>query len=148
MNLEKAEKPEIKLPTSAGSQKKQEFQKNIYLCFIDYTTAFDCVDQNKHWKILKEIRIPDHHTCFQGSVQAGQDTVVGTEQGIMNWYKIRKEIHQGDILSSSLFDFCAEYFTESNLLKEIEAGNKITLRSKNNLSYKMTTHKWLKNTRN
>ena len=81
-------------------------------------------------------------------MQAGQDTAVVIGQGIMNWYKIGKEIHQGDVLSSSLFDFCAEYFMESNLLKEIEAGNKITLRRKNDLSYKMTTHKWLKNTRN
>ena len=109
---------------------------------------FDCEGHNILWKILKEIRIPDHHTRFQGGVQAGQDTAVGIGQGIMNWYKIGKEIHQGDVLSSSLFDFCAEYFMESNLLIEIEAGKKITLRSMNNLSYKMTTHKWLKNTRN
>ena len=81
-------------------------------------------------------------------MQAGQDTAVGIGQGIMNWYKIGKEIPQCDVLSFSLFDFCAEYFMESNLLIEIEAGKKITLRSMNNLSYKMTTHKWLKNTRN
>ena len=58
--LEKAEEPEIKLPTSAGSLKKQELQKNIYFCFIDYAKAFDCVDHNKLWKILKEMGIPDH----------------------------------------------------------------------------------------
>ena len=62
--LEKAEEPEIKLPTSAGSSKKQEFQKNIFFCFIDYAKAFDCVDQNKRWKILKEMGIPDHLTCL------------------------------------------------------------------------------------
>ena len=61
--LEKAEEPEIKLPTSAGSSKKWEFQKNIYFCFIDYAKAFDCVDHNKLWKILKEMGIPDHLTC-------------------------------------------------------------------------------------
>ena len=61
--LEKAEEPEIKLPTSAGSWKKQEFQKNIYICFIDYAKAFDCVDHNKLWKILKEMGIPDHLIC-------------------------------------------------------------------------------------
>ena len=61
--LEKAEEPEIKLPTSAGSSKKQEFQKNIYFCFIDYAKAFDCVDHNKLWKILKEMGISDHLTC-------------------------------------------------------------------------------------
>ena len=63
--LEKAEEPEIKLPTSAGSSKKQEFQKNIYFCFIDYAKAFDCVDHNKLWKILKEMGIPDHLTCLR-----------------------------------------------------------------------------------
>ena len=62
--LEKAEEPEIKLPASAGSSKKQEFQKNIYFCFIDYAKAFDCVDHNKLWKILREMGIPDHLTCL------------------------------------------------------------------------------------
>ena len=62
--LEKAEEPEIKLPTSAGSWKKQEFQKHIYFCFIDYTKAFDCVDHNKLWKILREMGIQDYLTCF------------------------------------------------------------------------------------
>ena len=64
LDLEKAEKPEIKLPTFAGSWKKQEFQKNIYFCFIDYAKAFDCVDHNKLWKILQEMGIPDHLTCL------------------------------------------------------------------------------------
>ena len=62
--LEKAEEPEIKLPTSNGSSKKQEFQKSVYFCFIDYAKAFDCVDHNKLWKILKEMGIPDHLTCL------------------------------------------------------------------------------------
>ena len=62
--LEKAEEPDIKLPTSAGSSEKQEFQKNIYFCFIDYAKAFDCVDHNKLWKILKEMGIPNHLTCL------------------------------------------------------------------------------------
>ena len=64
LNLEKTEKPEIKLPTSNGSSKKREFQKNIYFCCIEYVKAFDCVDHNKQWKILKELGIPDHLTCF------------------------------------------------------------------------------------
>ena len=64
LDLEKAEKPEIKLPTSAGSSKKREFWKNIYFCFIDYVKAFDCVDHSKLWKILKELGIPDHLTCL------------------------------------------------------------------------------------
>ena len=64
--LEKAKEPEIKLPISAGSLKKQEFQKNVYFCFIDYAKAFDCVDHNRLWKILKEKGIPDHLTCYTG----------------------------------------------------------------------------------
>ena len=72
--LEKAEEPEIKLPTSAGSSKKaREFQKNIYFCFIDYAKAFDCVDHNKLWKILKEMGIPDHLTCLLRNLYAGQE---------------------------------------------------------------------------
>ena len=67
LELEKAEKPEIKLPIPTGWSKKQEFQKNIYFCFIDYTKAFDCVDLNKLWKILKEMGIPDHLTCLLGT---------------------------------------------------------------------------------
>ena len=70
--LEKAEEPEIKLPTSAGSSKKQEnTRKNIYFCFIEYTNAFDCVDHNKLWEILKEMGIPDHLTCLLRSLYAG-----------------------------------------------------------------------------
>ena len=74
--LEKAEEPEIKLPTSTGSSKKQEFQKNI--CFIDYAKAFHCVDHNKLWKILKEMGIPDHLTCLLRNLYAGQEATVRT----------------------------------------------------------------------
>ena len=70
--LEKAEETEIKLPTSAGSSKKQEFQKNIYFCFIDYAKAFDCVDHNKLWKILKKMGIPNHLTCLLRNLYIGQ----------------------------------------------------------------------------
>ena len=76
--LEKAEEPEIKLPVSAGSSKKQEFQKNIFFCFIDYAKAFDCVDHNKLWKILKEMGIPDHLTCLLRNLYAGQEATVRT----------------------------------------------------------------------
>ena len=72
LDLEKAEEPEIKLPTSAGSLKKRVFQKNIYYCFIGYAKAFDCVDQNKLWKILKEMGIPDHFTCVLRNLYAAQ----------------------------------------------------------------------------
>ena len=80
--LEKAEEPEIKLPASARSWKKaREFQKNIYFCFIDYTKAFDCVDHNQLWKILKEMGIPDHLTCLWRKLYAGPEATVKTEQG-------------------------------------------------------------------
>ena len=73
--LEKAEEPEIKLPTSDGLWKKQEFQKNIYFCFTDYAKAFDCVDHNKLWEILKEMGIPDNHICLLNSLYLGQDII-------------------------------------------------------------------------
>ena len=70
--LEKVEEPEIKLPISTGSSKKQKSsRKNIYFCFIDYAKAFDCVDHNKMWKILKEMGIPDHLTCLLRNMYAG-----------------------------------------------------------------------------
>ena len=76
--LEKEEEPEIKLPISTGSSKKQEFQKNIYFCFIDYAKVFDCVDHNTLWKILKEMGIPDHLTCLLRNLYAGQEATVRT----------------------------------------------------------------------
>ena len=80
--LKKAEEPEIKLPTSAGSSKKQESsRKNIYFCFIDYAKAFDGVDYNKPWKILKEMGIPDHLTCLLRNLYAGQEATVRTGHG-------------------------------------------------------------------
>ena len=79
--LEKAEEPEIKLPTSAGSLKKQEdYRKNIYFCFIDCAKAFECVDHTKLWKILKEMGIPDHLTCLLRNLYAGQEATVRTGQ--------------------------------------------------------------------
>ena len=85
LDLEKAEEPEIKLPISVGSSKKQEFQKNIYFCFIDYAKAFDCVDQNKLWEILKEMGIPDHLTYLLRNLYAGQEATVRTEHGT-DWF--------------------------------------------------------------
>ena len=81
LDLEKAEEPEIKLPTSAGSSKKQESsRKNLYFCFIDYAKAFDCVDHKKLWKILKEMGIPAHLTCLLRNLYAGQEATVRSEQ--------------------------------------------------------------------
>ena len=86
LDLEKAEEPEIKLPTSAGIEKAREIQKNIYFRFIDYAKAFDCVDHNKLWKILKEMGIPDHLTCLLRNLYAGQEGIVRTEQGTTDWF--------------------------------------------------------------
>ena len=109
MDLEKPEEPEIKLPTSAGSLKKQESQKNIYFCFIDYAKAFDCVDHNKLWKILKEMGIPDHLTCLLRNLYAGQEATVRTGHGTTHWFQIGKGVRQGCILSPGLFNLYAEY---------------------------------------
>ena len=88
LDLEKAEDPEIKLPTSAGSTKKQESsRKNIYFCFIDYAKDFDCVDHNKLWKILKEMGIPDHLTCLLRNMYAGQEATVRTGHGTTDCFK-------------------------------------------------------------
>ena len=86
--LEKAEEPEIKLPTSTGSWKKPEFKKNIYFCFIDYAKAFDCVDHNKLWKILKEMGIPDHLSCLLRNLYAGQEATVRIVCGTTDWFQI------------------------------------------------------------
>ena len=76
-------------------EKATEFQKNIYFCFIDYTKAFDYVDHNKSWKILKELRIQDHPTCLLRNLYAGQEATVRTGHGTTDWFQIRKGVHQG-----------------------------------------------------
>ena len=129
--LEKAEEPEMKLPTSAGSLKKQEFQKNIYFCFIDYAKAFDCVD-HKFWKRWV---IPDHLTCLLRNLYAGQEATVRTGHGTTDWFQIGKGVRQGCILSPCLFNFYAEYIMRNAGLEEAQAGIKIARRNINNLRY-------------
>ena len=99
LDLEKAEEAEIKLPTSTGSSKKQEFQKNVYFCFIDYAKAFGCVDHHKLWKILKEMGIPDHLICLLRNLYTGQEATVRTGRGTTDWFQIGKGVRQGCILS-------------------------------------------------
>ena len=101
--LEKAEEPEIKWPTSAGSLKNRELEKNMYFCFIDYAKAFGCVDHNKLWKILKEMGAPDHLTCLLRNLYAGQEATVRTGYGTTDWIQVGKRGHQGCILSPCLF---------------------------------------------
>ena len=98
--LQKAEQPEINLPISAALSKKQESsRKKIYFCFIDYAKAFDCVDLNKLWKILKDMGIPDHLTCLLRDVYAGQEATARTGYGTTDWFQIGKGVSQGCILS-------------------------------------------------
>ena len=133
--LEKAEEPEIKLQTSAGSSKKPEFQKNIYFCFIDYAKAFDCVDHNKLWKSLKEMGIPDNVTWLLRNLYAGQEATVRTGHGTTDWCQIGKGVRQGCILSARLFNFYAEYIMRSAGLEETQAGIKIAGRNINKPRY-------------
>ena len=134
LDLEKAEEPEIKLPTSAGSLKKQEFQKNIYFCFIDYAKIFDCVDHNKLWKILKEMGL-DHLTCLLRNLYSGQEATIRTGHGTTDWFQTGKGVHQGCILAPCLFNLYAEYIMRSAGLEEPQTGIKIARRNINNLRY-------------
>ena len=133
--LEKAEEPEIKLPTSAGSSKKQESSRNIYFCFIDYAKTFDCVDHNKLWKILKEMGIPDHLTCLLRNLYAGQKAAVRTGHGTTDWFQIGKGVHQDCILSPCLFNLSAEYIMRKAGLEEAQAEIKTAGRNISNLRY-------------
>ena len=114
-------------------EKAREFQKNIY--FIDYAKAFDCVDHNKLWKILKEMRIPDHFTCLLKSLYASQEATARTGHGTTNWFQIGKGVHEGCILSSCLFNLYAEYIMRNGRLDEIQAGIKVSGRNINNLRF-------------
>ena len=108
LDLEKAEESEIKLSASVGSQKSKKVPENIYFCFIEYTKAFDCVDHNKLWKILKEMGIPEHLTCLLRKLYAGQEATVRTGHGTVDWFKTGKGVRQGCILSPCLFNSHAE----------------------------------------
>ena len=142
--LEKAEEPEIKLPTSVGSWKKLESsRKNICFCFIDYAKTFDCVDHNKLWKILKEIGIPDHLTCLLRNLYAGQEATVRTGHGTTDWFQIGKGVHKGCILSPCLFNLYAEFMRNVGL-EEAEAGIKIAGRNIITSDMQMTPPLWQK----
>ena len=134
--LQKAEEPGIKLPTSAGSSKMQESsRKNIYFCFIDYAKAFDSVDHNKLWKILKEMRILDRLTYHLRNLYAGQKATVRTGHKTTDWFQIGKGVRPGCILSPCLFNSYAEYFMRSAGLEVVQAGIKIAGKNINNLRY-------------
>ena len=115
-------------------EKAREFQKIIYFCFIDYAKAFDYVDHNRLWKILKEMGIPDHLTCLLRNLYAGQEATVRIGHGTTDWFQIGKGICQGCILSPCLFNLYTEYIMYSGLV-EAQAGIKIAGRNINNLGY-------------
>src|SRR5574340_1203605 len=129
-------------------EKAREFQENIYFCFIDYAKAFDCVDHNKLWKILKEMGIPDHLICLLRNLYAGQEATVRTGHGTTNWFQIGKGVRQGCILSPFLFNLYAEYIMRNAGLEEAQAGIKIDRRNINNLNKQMTPPLWQKAMRN
>ena len=116
-------------------EKARDFQKNIYFCFIDYAKAFDCVDHNKLWKILKEMGIPDHLTCLLRNLYAGQEATVRTGHGPTDWFQIGKGVCQGCILSPCIFDLYEEQIMRNARLEETQAGIKIAGRNINNLRY-------------
>ena len=116
-------------------KKAREFQKNIYLCFIDYAKAFDSVDHNKLWKILKEMGITDQLTCLFRNLYAGQEATVRTGHGTTDWFQIEKGARQGCILSPFLFNLYAEYIMRNAWLDEAQAGIKISRCYINNLRY-------------
>ena len=116
------------------TEKPREFQENIYFCFLDYAKAFDCVDQNELWKILKEMGIPDHLTCLLRNLYAGQEATVRTGHGTTDWFRIGKGVRQGCILSPCLFNLYAEYIMRNAGQEEAQAGIKIAGRNINNLS--------------
>ena len=133
--LEKAEEPEIKLPTSFGSSKKQECQNSIYFCFMDYANAFDCVDPNKLWKILQEMGIPVHQMCLLRSLYSGKEATVRTGHGTTDWFQIRKRVCQVCILSPCFFNLASEYIMRNAGPDKAQAGIKIAERNINNLRY-------------
>src|SRR5574341_667164 len=116
-------------------EKAREFQKSIYFCFINYAKAFDCVDHNKLWKILKEMGIPDHLICLLRNLYAGQEATVRIGHGTTDWFQIGKGVPQGCILSPCLFNLYAEYIMQNAGLDEAQAGIKIPERNINKLRY-------------
>ena len=134
--LEKTEEPEIKLPTSAGSSKKQESsRKTLISTLLTMPKPLTVVDHNKLWKILKDLGIPEHLICLLRNLYAGQEATVKTGHGATDWFQIGKRVRQGCILSPCLFNFYAEYIMRNAGLEEAQAGIKNAGRNINNLRY-------------
>ena len=115
--------------------KRKTVLENIYFCFIDYAKAFDCVNHNKLWKILKEMGVPDHLTCLFRNLYAGQEATVRTGHETTDWFQIGKGVRQGCILPPCLFNLYAEYIMRNAGLEEAQAGIKIAGRNISHLTY-------------
>ena len=135
VDLEKAEEPEIKLPTSAGSWKKQESSRKTSISFLLTIPKPLTVGHNKLWKILQEMEIPNHLTCLLRNLYAGQEATVRTGHGTTGWFQIGKGVRQGCILSTCLFNLYAEYIMWNARLDKAQARIKIARRNINNLRY-------------
>ena len=146
--LEKAEEPEIKLPTSVGPSKKQESSRKTSISALLTTPKPLTVWITINWKILKEMGIPDHLTCLLRNLCAGQEATVRTGHGTTDWLQIVKGVRQGCILSPCLFNLYAEYIMRNAGLEEAQVGIKIVGRSINNLRYADYTTLWQKVKRN
>ena len=125
-------------------EKAREFQKKIYFCFIDYAKAFDCVNHNKLWKILKEMRITDHLICLLRNLYAGQEATARTGHGTTDWFPLGKGVHQGCVLSLCLFNLYAEYLMRNAGLEEAQAGIKIARRNISTSDMQVTPPLWQK----
>ena len=121
------------------TEKAREFQKNIYFCFIDYIKAFDYLDHNKLWKILKEIGIPDHPTCLLSYLYEGHEATIRAGHGTTHWLQIRKGVHQGCILSPCLFNVYAEYMKQNAGLDEAKTGIRLLEEISTNFIYANNT---------
>ena len=135
LDLEKAEEPEIKLPTSSGSSKRQESSRKTSISALLTMTRPLTVWITINWKILKEIGIPDHLTCLLRNLYAGQEATVRTGHGTTDWFQIGKGVCQGCILSPFLFNLYAEYIMRNAGLDEAQVGIKISGRNINNFRY-------------
>ena len=125
-NLEKTEETRDQIANICWIIKKaREFQKNIYFCFIDYAKAFDCVDHNELWKILKEMGIPDHLICLLRNLYTGQEATVTTGHGATDWFQIGKGVRQGCILLPCLFNLYAEYIMRNSGLDEAQLESRL-----------------------
>ena len=149
LDLEKAEEPGSKLPTSAESSKKQESsRKNIYFSFTDYVKAFDCVDHNKVLENVQEMGIPKHLTCLLRNLYAGQKATVRTGHETTDWFQIGKGGHQGCILSPCLFNFYAEYIMRNAGLEKYKLESRLPGEISITSEMQMTPPLWQKAKKN